>query len=51
MTPEEIKADLLVQKRDIENGLKSGALSPFRSGVDWRGRLREIDQQLRELKK
>ena len=46
MTPEEIKADLREQKRDIQNGLKSGIL-PTRSGVDWHKRLAEIDRQLR----
>ena len=48
MTPEEIKADLREQKRDIQNALKRG-ISPTRSGYDWRARLREIDQQLKEI--
>ena len=50
MTPEEIKADLREQKRDIENGLRRG-VKPIhpRTGYDWRARLREIDQQLKDL--
>lgn len=48
MTPEEIKADLLEQKRDIKNALKAG-VSPTRSGVDWRKVLEEIDAQLKVL--
>ncbi len=46
MTPQEIKADLREQKRDIKNGIESGVLSPSRSGVDWSKRLAEIDRQL-----
>ena len=48
MTPEEIKADLREQKRDIENALKRRK-DPMRSGRDWRKRLQEIDRQLNEL--
>ena len=48
MTPEEIKADLREQKRDILNGLNSGVLRPIepRTGHNWFKRLAEIDQQL-----
>ena len=51
MTSEELKADLREQKRDIENGLKSGVLLPIhpRTGYDWRKRLQEIDRQLNDL--
>lgn len=42
------KADLLEQKRDIKNALKGG-MSPTRSGFDWRKRLKEINEQLKEL--
>lgn len=42
------KADLLEQKRDIKNALKGG-ISPTRSGFDWNKRLKEIDEQLKEL--
>ena len=47
MTPNEIKADLREQKRDIESALKRG-MSPVhrRTGYDWRKRLAEINQQL-----
>ena len=48
MTPQEIKADLREQKRDIKNALKRG-VSPFRSGVDWHKRIKEIDRQLLSL--